>query len=179
MLFAMNRHLWVFALVILATVCAGCDDGKPAKVSVSQEAVAGRPKEPFPPTGIELSLTQPVLPDYVVTSGLSAAESWGRWSDSDRVVFRFGSDLPKRFALVISARAYGPNAGPTIPVKVGSQLREMKLSDDVTKEVRLEFSSSIATDSIEITVPKPTVPNNGDLRSLGIAFGSIKIDTLP
>jgi len=153
--------------------------GNTQKVATSQQVQAIKPKAPLPPTGVKFSLAESALPGYVVVSGLSGAESWGRWSDSDRVVFKFGSDLPKQFALVISARAYGPNAGVAIPVKVGGQVKEMQLSADITRNIRLEFLPNTVADSIEIAVPKPTVPKNGDIRALGIAFGSIKIEPLP
>ncbi len=172
------RYVGIFVMIAIAAIFAGCDDGNTQKVAISQQVQEVKPKEPLPPTGVEFSLSESALPGYVVVSGLSDAESWGRWSVSDKVVFKFGSNLPKKFALVISAKAYGPNAGLAIPVKVGGQVMEMKLSADITTDIRLEFSPNTVADNIEITVPKPTVPKTGDLRALGIAFNSVKIEPL-
>lgn len=174
------RYVKILVVITMAAIFAGCDDGNTQKVATSQQMQQEvKPKEPLPPTGVEFNLSASALPGYVVVSGLSAAESWGRWSDSDQVVFRFGSNLPEKFALVISAKAYGPNAGLAIPVKVGGQVLEMKLSADITTDIRLEFFPNTISDNIEIIVPYPTVPKNGDLRALGIAFGSVKIEPLP
>lgn len=173
------RYVGILVVVAMAAIFFGCDDGNTPKVATSQQMQDVKPIASLPPDGINLSLSEVTLPDYVVASGLGAAEPWGRWSVSDRVVFKFGSNLPEKFALVISAKAFGPNAGLAIPVKVSGQIMGMKLSADSTKDIRMEFLQNTAADSIEITVPKPTVPNNGDVRALGVAFSAVKIEPLP
>lgn len=46
-------------------------------------------------------------------SGISRPESWGRWSStctSDEVKIEYNAPLPKKFDLVITAKAFGDNA---------------------------------------------------------------------
>ncbi len=172
------RGVGAFVVAATVTTLVSCGDDNARKKSKPTVLAEAKPTSPIPLSAFELNLSQTTLPPFVLTSGLSVAEPWGRWSDANQVVFKFGSNLPAKFMLAISAKAYGPNAGLSIPVKVGSQVMEMKLSGEVVQEFRLEFSPNKAADSVEIEVPKPTVPNNGDIRSLGIAFTSIKISPL-
>lgn len=55
-------------------------------------------------------------------SGISRPESWGRWSNAQlgsEVKIEYKEPLPEKFDLVITAKAYGPNANKPIPVRVG------------------------------------------------------------
>ena len=172
------RYINISAFAALTVLTVGCGDSQPPKVVLAQPVQNARPTTVLPSSIVEISLSQPVLPSYVVVSGLADAESWGRWSTADRVVFKFGSNLPKKFALVFSAKAYGPNAGLAIPVKSGGQVREMTLSAEANKSIRLVFLLDSDTDTVEIGIPKPTVPSNGDVRALGIAISTVKIEPL-
>jgi hypothetical protein len=174
-----RRYGELILITTFAMFAIGCSESDSQHVISNKPASVSKPIKSIPPTAFEISLAQSSLPNYVVVSGLSEAEVWGRWSDADRVIFQFGSSLPKKFALAISARAFGPNAGLPIPVKVGSETQEIKLLSDVTKTVRLVFSSPSDNNKIELVVPEPTVPKNGDKRALGIAFFSVKIAPLP
>ncbi len=56
-------------------------------------------------------------------SGISRPESWGRWSNAQlgsEVKIEYKEPLPEKFDLVITAKAYGPNANKPIPVRVGN-----------------------------------------------------------
>ncbi len=57
-------------------------------------------------------------------NGISRPESWGRWSNAqlgDEVKIEYKHPLPKKFDLVITAKAYGNNASRPIPVRVGNK----------------------------------------------------------
>ena len=175
-----NRLLNLAGIVWIAALTIGCGEShapmaaKEKKVDISTAAIT----VPLPSANFEIDFRDVVLPPYVTATGLGAAESWGRWSVADKVTLKFGSSLPKKFALVVSAKAYGANAGLAIPVKADAQTKDMVLGADSSSVVRIEFSLETPTDMIEINVPKPTVPTNGDLRALGIAMSSVKIETI-
>lgn len=176
-----NRRFlnWAFTIGAAAFVL-GC--GKDEKPMAPQEKPANvadfATKVAVPSVNFEIDFREALLPPYLITAGLGAAESWGRWSIADKVVFKFGSILPTRFAFIINAKAYGPNAGLAIPVRAGIQTKDMIIGADSASVVRLEFSPDGGTDTIEIQVPKPTIPTNGDVRSLGIAIFSLKIEAI-
>lgn len=166
---------------ILGTICliGGCGDSTPPNGAPNQPTQQIKALDPLPSATAEISFAQTTLPGYVVVSGLSTPESFGRWSVSDQVTLKFGSNLPRKFALTVRAKAFGSNAGVGIPVKIGGQVREMTLSADDFKNVRVEFLLALTSDTIQVSVPKPTVPSNGDIRAIGIAISTIKIEPLP
>ncbi len=174
-----NVYKTLASMLFASIALVGCGDSQSPKVVGSGQVKAELPSGVLPAGPFEIGFAQPSLPPFVVVTGLAGPEQWGRWSESDRVVFRFASGLPKRFALNLSVKAFGPNAGVPVPVKYGGQVREMRLFDDKTSDVRLEFAQDVATDSIEISIPKPTVPSNGDRRALGVAFFAMKLEPLP
>src|SRR5690606_33432409 len=62
--------------------------------------------------------------------GLSKAEEWGRWSDArvaKSVRLDFFDPLPAHFVLTMELRAFGPNGGRTLGVRVGDQLYAVTL----------------------------------------------------
>ena len=68
-------------------------------------------------------------------SGISRPESWGRWSNAqlgNEVKIEYKAPLPEKFDLVITAKAYGPNANKPIPVRVGNSEQTLTLANDVT-----------------------------------------------
>src|SRR4051812_39148717 len=118
-MFSGKKSFYVSLIAALSLTIAGCGDDKSATS-----------KSALPPKQAVVNLSDAVLPSYVTVSGLGAPEPWGRWSISDRIVLKFGTDLPKKFSLLIDAKAYGPNAGTAIPVIFGDQVKEIKLSAD-------------------------------------------------
>src|SRR5262245_54885092 len=103
------KSVWVALVVASALVIAGCGDDGKGKSATGAQGV--NPKSALPHKRAVVYMSDPVLPAYVTVIGLGDPEPWGRWSVSDRVVFKFGANLPNRFSLVVHARAYGPNAG--------------------------------------------------------------------
>ena len=123
------------------------------------------------------------LPAFVKEiEGLSGAELWGRWTDTaagPAAKFRFREALPGKFTLEITANAFGPNIGVPVKVRVGG-VEKTFVIDNKTDPYRLVFETEGTADTLEITPPKPTSPNeidpkSGDTRKLGIAFIALKI----
>jgi phosphoglycerol transferase len=48
------------------------------------------------------------------------------------VKIEYTHPLPEQFDLVITAKAYGPNANKPVPVRVGNQEQTLTLGNDVT-----------------------------------------------
>lgn len=115
-------------------------------------------------------------------SGISRPESWGRWSNAqlgDEVKIEYRTPLPEKFDLVITAKAYGPNAGKPVPVRVGKSEQTLTLSDEVTTTT-LHFDNPTRSNTLTITPPDPQVTNEGNIlghapRQLGIGMVDIKV----
>lgn len=157
---------------------SACGEKEPPKPLVSAVVQVFKVATPVPAGQIKIDFSKTELPSYVVISGLDNAETWGRWSISDRVIFKFGSNLPTRYKLTLAAKAFGPNADINIPIRSGAQEKKIVLSSQATKNISIEFSPEVITDTFEIMIPKPTVPNSGDVRALGVALSSIIIDPI-
>ena len=115
-------------------------------------------------------------------SGISRPESWGRWSNaqlSDEVKIEYAHPLPEKFDLVITAKAFGPNAHHPIPVRVGDTVQALTLGNDVTTTT-LHFENPSRSNTLVIAPPDPQSTNEGNIlghspRKLGIGMVEIKI----
>ncbi|WP_347290631.1 phosphatidylglycerol--membrane-oligosaccharide glycerophosphotransferase [Kluyvera georgiana] len=115
-------------------------------------------------------------------SGISRPEAWGRWSNAqlgEEVKIEYQHPLPKRFDLVITAKAFGPNADKPIPVRVGNSEQTITLSHDVTTTT-LHFDNPSAASTLVIVPPDPQSTNEGNIlghspRQLGIGMVEIKV----
>ena len=115
-------------------------------------------------------------------SGISRPESWGRWSNAqlaETVKIEYRDPLPEKFDLVITAKAFGPNAGQPIPVRVGGQEQPLMLGHDVTTTT-LHFDNPSRSNVLEIIPPAPQATNEGNIlghapRKLGVGMVEIKI----
>jgi phosphoglycerol transferase len=114
--------------------------------------------------------------------GLSHAEGWGRWSDADlgeTIEFYFKDELPDIFDLVLECKAFGPNAGRPVIVRVGNCTGTFTVSA-TTATIRLRLWPMTRTSQITIDSPCPTRPadqaGGNDRRRLGIGFISMKIE---
>lgn len=125
----------------------------------------------------------PGAPQNVASfSGISRPELWGRWSNANlnpQVRIEYRDALPPRFNLVITARAFGPNVGKPIPVKVGNSVQNLVLSDKMTTTT-LSFDNPQHSKILTITPPEPQPTNEGNIlghapRKLGIGMAEIKI----
>ena len=87
--------------------------------------------------------------------------------------------LPKRFDLVITAKAYGPNADKPIPIRVGKNEQLLTLNNDVTTTT-LHFENPSEASTLVIVPPDPQSTNDGNIlghspRQLGIGMVEIKV----
>ncbi|MEQ4453796.1 phosphatidylglycerol--membrane-oligosaccharide glycerophosphotransferase [Kosakonia sp. YIM B13605] len=115
-------------------------------------------------------------------SGLSRPESWGRWSNAnlgEEVAIEYNQPLPEQFELVITAKAFGPNANRPIPVRVGDQQQTLTLGNELTTTT-LHFSNPSHSNRLVIVPPEPQSTNEGNIlghspRKLGIGLVEIKV----
>lgn len=115
-------------------------------------------------------------------TGISRPESWGRWSNAqlgNEVSIEFNDPLPASFDLVITAKAFGPNANKPIPVRVGKEEQVLTLGNDVSTTT-LRFSNPSRSNTLVIVPPDPVSTNEGNIlghspRSLGIGMVEIKV----
>ncbi len=115
-------------------------------------------------------------------SGISRPESWGRWSNaqlSEEVTIEYKAPLPKKFDLVITAKAFGDNANRPIPVRVGNEEQMLVLGHDVSTTT-LHFDNPADADTLVIVPPDPVATNEGNIlghspRKLGIGMVEIKV----
>lgn len=114
----------------------------------------------------------------IKTSGLSASESWGTWSDSATVSMRFGKPLPANFDLVITASAFGPNVGQIFYVEIDGKKYPFTLDATKTSQVVRNLHSGNG-DVLSVIIPAPTSPEqlgiSGDDRSLGLGIEQMEI----
>lgn len=118
------------------------------------------------------------LPIFVKNvTGLSVPESGGRWSDANlapSVRIDFGDPLPGTFTLEMSLIPFGPNAGKTLTIRIGSQTHFIKIP---MKSFVARLPVDLAGEkvfSIELQPPQPTSPAPGD-RKLGLAFVFLRV----
>lgn len=115
-------------------------------------------------------------------SGISRPEEWGRWSNANlapEVKIEYAEPLPEKFDLVITAKAFGPNVGQPMPVKIGSQQQTLTLGEELTTTT-LHFDNHERSNLLEIIPPQPQLSNEGNIlghepRKLGIGMGDIKV----
>jgi phosphoglycerol transferase len=121
-------------------------------------------------------------PDSVTKiTGLSQAESWGTWSDGPNVEIRFAKPLPPAFELIISSKAYGPNANREFDVEVDGHLYPIKLDANVASHT-LSIKNPGSAAKLVIKVPLPTSPKqlgiSEDGRLLGLGLNQLEINPL-
>jgi phosphoglycerol transferase len=115
-------------------------------------------------------------------SGISRPESWGRWSNAqlgNEVKIEYKAPLPEKFDLVITAKAFGPNANKPIPVRVGDSEQTLTLGNDITTTT-LHFDNPTGSNLLTIAPPDPQTTNEGNIlghspRQLGIGMVEIKV----
>lgn len=136
------------------------------------------------------SFNTSTLPDVLsYTEGLSiltkGQDSCWRWSDavlSPTVKLHFVRKLPKSFKLYLRARAFGPNIGKDLIIKIGSyKFSQRILSDDFIVDRLVENPDEV--DTLEFVPPSPAYPkeieNNVNVdfsqRKLGIGFIKLRL----
>ena len=128
-------------------------------------------------------LSVPGAPTSVKSfKGISRPEEWGRWSNANlapEVNIEYTDPLPERFDVVITARAFGPNAHRPIPVRVGDEEQQLNLGEDFSTTT-LHFINPTGSRNLIIAPPEPQESNVGNIigqdpRKLGIGMVDIKI----
>jgi hypothetical protein len=112
------------------------------------------------------------FPEFVYSiTGISVAESFGRWSDGEKTTILLRHLLDKEFYLDLSAFGYGRNAGAIVRIKIGNVSRSVSFGADPTNlaPARMHFRLRRPTNRIEIRVPHPMRPPN-DNRKVGLGF---------
>jgi phosphoglycerol transferase len=115
-------------------------------------------------------------------SGISRPESWGRWSNAqlgDEVKIEYAQPLPEKFDLVITAKAFGPNANKPIPVRIGDKEQTITLGNEVSTTT-LHFENPSRSNTVVIVPPDPQSTNEGNIlghspRKLGIGMVEMKV----
>jgi phosphoglycerol transferase len=174
-----NPKLLMAALVCMALVACGERTEVAPKSAATPAPVAVTPAQPASlADGIVFS--KATLPDFVAkTEGIAQAEPFGRWTDGAKAVVEFKEPLPRKFDLVVEAAAFGPNAGQPVKVTIGAVTQDLVFANDMpkgTETKRLAFSLDQPANRIELAIPRPTRPPGNDVRELGIALVSLKID---
>ena len=128
-----------------------------------------------------IDFTESAYPKFVLgTNGISRREFWGRWSVGKKVEIFFQDPLPKRFSLLLTGWAHGPNMGAHFNVRIGNVRRYASFrkgwADPET--LSLEFSLRRSSRIVEIDVPHPTIPEQ-DIRAIGLGFVSLKVAPAP
>jgi phosphoglycerol transferase len=112
-------------------------------------------------------------------SGLSVAETWGRWSDASLVKLEFTAPLPSRFVLHIRAQAFGPNAGQPAHITVGQETKTFVPSASMS-DFALHFDHTGPSNKIEIQPYLAVSPHDlgisQDQRKLGIGLQRLWIE---
>jgi len=194
-------NIAIIRSLLLASACSlallsGCSDKSTAGVpSVSTPAVSGTAAS----TPATVAATDAASPAYEATlaqgidfsktgypsfltdmSGLSGAESWGRWTDANlgaSAQFHFKNALPQQFKLILETKDFfGVNADQKIVVRVGDKQQEFSFnSADQVQHVELTFTDVGTANTIEIIVPKHSEPTTTDTRKMGLGLVSLKI----
>jgi len=121
--------------------------------------------------------------------GMSGPESWGAWSDGDRVKLDFTEPLPERFALRLTANAFAYNIGKEFIVQLGkpgagrdTEVAGKFVLGSTEQEQTVVLDNPRHERMLTIKVPHPVAPSElgaSDSRRLGIAVHKMQILPLP
>ena len=136
------------------------------------------------PNRIKLPMVMDFSEEYPASlfiKGFSNKEKWGRWSNSKTAIVEFGGLLPSEFELMLAARAFGPNVGRPVEIRIGEVSKEIALSGD-TKDYSVKFTNVNHAQALTFLVPNPTSPKelgySSDSRTLGIGIVTLSILSL-
>lgn len=115
-------------------------------------------------------------------SGLfNPPETWGAWSIEKDVIFEFYKPLPRKFNLILDARAFGPNQYSEFELIIGNEKTSFKINSyPEFSKIKILVNNFSKLSSFSIVVPNPISPmelNQGtDNRKLGIGLKTITIE---
>ena len=130
----------------------------------------------------QVDLAHAWLPPFVNSvKGLSAREPWGRWSDASMhpyIEIRFRHPLPATGTLEIVGRAFGPNVGRPVEVRIGEQTLTFQFGAKDTTAMA-SYAVHESPRSIDILPPHPMAPRelglSQDARRIGIGLVRITV----
>lgn len=181
------------ASVLLLAGLLGCSGSPAEHTAGNASATTAAPAAASTPAAVPtyastlqegIKFYQPGLPSFLDDmAGMSVHESWGRWTDGAVAVFKFTEPLPRRFTLVVTAAAYGPNLGQPATFIVGGVTQQATFTAELGKGPadvrRLDFDVPEAVDRIEVRPAKPQTPGTADARELGLALIQMAIEPRP
>ena len=131
---------------------------------------------------VTIDFSRPAMPRAVRSiSGLSGREPWGRWSDAlihRSIEIRFRSPLPRRGSLSLTAKAFGPNVGESMRIRLGSHETSLRFAAHDTTVV-IDYELDTGPTLLEIVPPHPTAPAqlglSADARHLAIGLVQLTV----
>ncbi len=172
---------FVFSLILFALL-PGCSEDKSPKVLVEGSQITDQMAPKYEASLAEgIDFKKPGYPSFLAeVSGVSGKEDFGRWSDGAVARFRFKQLLPSKFAVLITAGAFGPNLGKPVIIRVGKAEKEFVVKTAEPVEYSVNFEGINGVDTIEVVSQKPTRPKdidpkNDDSRLLGVALVQLRI----
>ncbi len=142
---------------------------------------------PNPSERIELPLSLDLSQDQsarVNLTGFHAPENWGRWVGASHADIHFNRVFPSSFRVTFIANGYGNNREAPLLVRVGAEDKTIRLQASPTA-YSIDFHSVAPdTHSIQFQLTKPLstpseIQGGGDIRPLGMALASLRLDLLP
>jgi hypothetical protein len=115
--------------------------------------------------------------------GLSPPESWGRWSEGERVVIELREPVHRPRGVTFRVRlAYGPNVGKELGVLIGRHRFARRLAAGEQRiRVKLGKGAREAITRVELIIPAPASPRDrgesDDARLLGVALRSVEFES--
>jgi hypothetical protein len=110
--------------------------------------------------------------------GFAEAESWGRWTDGEKVAIVFRSALPRRFRLeMFASHVFSPGRPLVVGLALGSLSQQIRFGDD--SRVAIELENPALRNELELTLPAQPSPKalglSNDDRHLGLGLSRIVI----
>jgi len=114
-------------------------------------------------------------------SGLfNPPEPWGAWSIDEKIKLDFVKPLPRKFNLILNARAFGSNLNNDFILRIGSQTIAFRVNSyPEFEQIIIPVENLSRVNSLEIDIPKPISPKEiglgEDSRNLGIGLTQLQI----
>ncbi|TSJ59115.1 DUF2029 domain-containing protein [Atlantibacter subterranea] len=120
---------------------------------------------------------------FLNVQGLGGLESLGRWSDNNKVIWRFTNCLPEgKVKVKLNAAAFQSMLGKSFIATVGGESIPFELTNELSeKEIIFDITQTCA-DTLMIDIPVVNSPFNlgiaNDQRPLGIFIKDVNVSTV-
>jgi glycosyltransferase involved in cell wall biosynthesis len=131
---------------------------------------------------VAIDFGSPDLGGVRYTSGLSAAEGWGRWTEGGRIVIHLTNPIAKPVRVSLRMRsAFGPNVGRPLVIRLEQAEYQHVLGEgEQVFTVKLSQPAAGPLGRIELAIPAPASPAalalGTDDRLLGVALCRLEVD---